>query len=225
VSTKKDNTATALTPEMAKYRDWLIQCDHQASMDFDKAIMTLAGGALAISLAFMREHDPAATLRALWCLPGSWALFTASLLAILASYITSQRGLRKGVEQVDNGTIHQGTAGGVYSTATEWLNLIAAGTFIAGVCCLATFTWLNLEALSKPMGNGKTSNTPPPNPPSATETLTEGYKPPPPPSKGLESMKNDAPIAQPLTVVRESKPGAGYVTPSAPPPPPPKKKP
>ena len=36
---------TAQSAPLEKYRDWLVKAEHQASQDFDKAILTLSGGA------------------------------------------------------------------------------------------------------------------------------------------------------------------------------------
>lgn len=37
------------------YRKWLVEADHKASQAYDKALLTLAGGALGISFAFLKD--------------------------------------------------------------------------------------------------------------------------------------------------------------------------
>jgi len=57
---------------------------HEKATDaFDRAVMTLAGGALGISLAFI--HDVAPHPRDTWVMGVSWLLFVASLVLILLS--------------------------------------------------------------------------------------------------------------------------------------------
>lgn len=50
-------TAVPVPPEEDERR-WLRQADHTASRDFDKAIMTLAAGALGVSIAFVHDIAP-----------------------------------------------------------------------------------------------------------------------------------------------------------------------
>ncbi len=66
-------------------RQWLLQADHAASRDFDKAIMTLAAGALGVSIAFVHDVAPH-PVRVAW-LGWAWGLFAASLVLILLSFL------------------------------------------------------------------------------------------------------------------------------------------
>jgi len=58
-----------------------------AARDFDTALRALAGGALAISIAFVHQiaHHPGHN----WLLALSWLLFAASLALNLLSFLTS----------------------------------------------------------------------------------------------------------------------------------------
>jgi hypothetical protein len=75
----------------AKHREWLVSAYENATQSFDKAIMTLAGGALGVSIAFI--HDVAPKPEHKWLLGVAWSLFALSLLLILASFLTSQRAI------------------------------------------------------------------------------------------------------------------------------------
>jgi hypothetical protein len=69
-----------MAQDLAEWRQWLAEKHHAASQDYDKAVMTLAGGALGLSLAFVKDiaPDPEDT----WALVGAWALFAASLRGV-----------------------------------------------------------------------------------------------------------------------------------------------
>ena len=41
--------------EMAKYREWLVVAEQKSQENFDKTVLTLSGGALGISFAFLKD--------------------------------------------------------------------------------------------------------------------------------------------------------------------------
>ncbi len=92
--------------DIREYRKFLVKADHQASIDFDKAIMTLSGGAFGISIAFLKDVAPNPALGTRVLLIASWVAFAVSLAAILLSYMASMGALRKTIERVDDGTIY-----------------------------------------------------------------------------------------------------------------------
>jgi hypothetical protein len=111
---------------------------HERATDaFDRAVMTLAGGALGISLAFV--HDVAHRPRHKWVMGVSWLLFALSLLLILLSFLTSERAVVKMVGQLDDEDeeIARGKS-------TDFLNWASAAALISGVVFLVIFAWLNL---------------------------------------------------------------------------------
>jgi hypothetical protein len=72
-------------PEKQRAEDrykWLRQTDHEASRDFDKAIMTLSAGALGVSIAFV--HDVAPEPKMVCFLGIAWVAFATSLVLNLA---------------------------------------------------------------------------------------------------------------------------------------------
>lgn len=129
---------------LAQYRKWLVETEHQASRDFDKAITTLSAGALGISIAFVRDLVPEPVLHSVKWLGSSWVLLSLSLLAILISLLISQFALRRAIGQVDKGTIRTELPGGLLATLTVILNILAALALIAGVGSLAFFALANV---------------------------------------------------------------------------------
>jgi hypothetical protein len=138
------NKASAPPSSLEKYREWLVKSEHQASQDFDKAILTLAGGALGLSLVFIDPIKLTGLVREPWLLVLSWFSLASSLLAGLASLLTSRRALRTCIAQLDGDRLGRETPGGRWAGFTEWLNLAAAGLLVGGVICLVTFAWLNI---------------------------------------------------------------------------------
>lgn len=128
--------------ELQKYRDILVEADHQASLNYDNAVMMLSGGALGISITFLKDIVPNPLVATKILLYISWAAFAISLASILVSYLFSMASLRKTIRQVDNGTIYTQPIGGVATKLTEFLRILAALGFVLGV---VGFVWFALS--------------------------------------------------------------------------------
>lgn len=124
-------------------RQWLLKADHEASRDFDKAIMTLAAGALGVSIAFVHNVAPN-PIHVAW-LAWAWMLFAGSLVLILASFLTSQHALRREMQTLAGQGEQDQRPGGWLGTSTVLLNWGAAGALVAGVVALVVFALLNLR--------------------------------------------------------------------------------
>jgi hypothetical protein len=131
--------------EMLKYRDALAAAGQEASTAYDKAIMALSGGALGLSITFMKDivHSPGAV--SLCRLETSWSCLTASLAFILISMLSSQSALRKAIRQVDKESVPGERPGGGFAVVTTWLNGLSAVAFVVGVAFLAWFAIANLH--------------------------------------------------------------------------------
>lgn len=132
---------------VTRYRDWLMKADHRASQAFDKAVMTLAGGALAISFAFLKDLVPSPEKNTLLMLKMGWGALALSLLFTFTSLWTSQRSLRRAMNQLDADSLKGKQPGGAWSLATEVLNIGAGLAFVMGVAFLIWFAVANLSRL------------------------------------------------------------------------------
>jgi hypothetical protein len=121
----------------AAERKRLTDLHEKATDAFDKAVMTLSGGALGISIAFI--HDVAHHPKDRGIIAASWAAFSLSLLLILWSFLSSERAVVKMVHQHDHevGDIPRGKM-------TDLLNWGSAGAFVLGVVLLVIFACLNI---------------------------------------------------------------------------------
>jgi hypothetical protein len=137
------------------HRDWLVNAHHTASQDFDKAVMTLAAGALAISITFIHEIAPHPTHHR-W-LATSWLFLAISLLLVFVSYLASQRVLEHEIGNCDDAIARaiaeergetspptQPSKRDIAGPLTTCLNYGAAGTFVIGVVLLVRFALYNL---------------------------------------------------------------------------------
>jgi hypothetical protein len=118
-------------------RKRLTDLHEKATDSFDRAVMTLSGGALGVSIAFI--HNVAPHPKDKWAIGTSWALFAASLLLILLSFLTSERAIIRMVAQHDGGTeeIPRGQL-------TDYLNWASASAFVIGVIFLVSFALVNV---------------------------------------------------------------------------------
>ena len=134
----------SLSPERQKYREQLLALMNESQGAFDKTIVTLSGGALGVSFAFVKNFvgDAAPQLPLLLFL--AWSCWTLSLAGILASHYTSAAALRRAVEQLDGHRLEHEKPGGVAEKATELLNPAALVLFLAGLISAGVFVFINL---------------------------------------------------------------------------------
>jgi ABC-type Fe3+-siderophore transport system permease subunit len=86
---------------LLKSREWTQKTKHQASLDFDKAVMTLAGGgAIGVTVAFL-DKVAKSPIKQPGLLGIAWVALTLSLLTILVSYLTSIKAHEKVMETTD----------------------------------------------------------------------------------------------------------------------------
>lgn len=138
------NKPTETDNSLDEYRKMLEGYAFEAASAYDKAIMTLSGGALGISFAFIKNivNKPAPeTIMLLWF---AWCTLGVSLASVIVSMLFSQSAIRKAIAQVDNGTIYSAQPGGLSSYLTTFLTWLAGICFVAGVLLLAYFAKLNL---------------------------------------------------------------------------------
>lgn len=141
-----DTHRVGLAEEMREYRSWLVAADQKASEAYDKAVMTLAGGALGLSLTFIREIAKTPRPQSLWRLETSWLCLTLSLGFILLSMLWSQWALRKAMRQVDESSLPGARAGGAFAISTAVLNVLSGSALLVGIGFLAWFSISNVKS-------------------------------------------------------------------------------
>jgi len=169
---------------LGQHRDWLVQTEYEVSTSYDKTLVTLATGALALSVALLKALEVAPSYDALFCLRLGWFSLVASVVVLLASVATGRISLRYAVSFTDHMLLHppsliRSTPAGQKPTPTRWtgwltdaLTAIASILFAVGIASLVYFA-----AIAVPP---KEEVRMPPQASGAADTK-RGYSPPPPP--------------------------------------------
>lgn len=128
----------------AEYREKLLDSEQISIESFDKTVLTLAGGALGLSMAFLQNIVGPAKAVNVGYLTVAWACWAVSLAFTLWSFWLSARAMRKAIQQLDEGTIGMQRPGGFWDWATEKFTFLGGVTFILGVCAMIFFVRSNL---------------------------------------------------------------------------------
>ena len=155
--------------DLSEYRQHLVLAGQKSQEDYDKTLIALSGGALAISFAFLKDYIGSGPIENICLLLLSWSSWGLSLIVVLASFYFSNLSIREAMKQVDERKIEHEKPGGAYSTVTTSLNLIGGLLFFLGVVFMICFASANLN--NRRVDNGKNTR-------SATEayaTATEAY--------------------------------------------------
>lgn len=126
------------------YRQSLIDAEKQGQDSFDKTVISLSGGALGISFIFIKDVIGPNQIIHPELLLATWICWAGSTLAVLISFYTSNRALRRAIEQCDNDTIHCEPPGGFFSKITRTLNKAGIVFLILGIGLMSAFVYLNL---------------------------------------------------------------------------------
>lgn len=140
-----EETPPATRPTLDEYRKWLISAEQKAQDDFDKAVLSLSGGALGISFVFVKDIAGPGEILDAGMLLFAWFSWALSSLSILASYFFSHLALRKAIKQCGDGSIYSQTPGGIFSLLTGCLNALGAALFVAGVLSISAFAYSNMK--------------------------------------------------------------------------------
>ena len=128
-----------------EYRKMLLEAEQKMQSSYDKAVMTLSGGALGRSLAFIKDIADKTSLKSTGWLLTAWVLWGFSVTLILASFFTSSLAIRRAIRQTDEKLIYIEFAGGVLNRITSWLNPLAGGFFFLGVIAIVIFVGGNIK--------------------------------------------------------------------------------
>ena len=128
-----------------EYRTMLLGLEQQMQSAYDKAVMTLSGGALGISLTFLKDVADKTALRNTGWLLTAWILWGLSVTSVLASFFTSSLALRKAIRQTDERLIYVEVVGGRLNQITSFLNPFAGLLFFLGVVSIVLFVGGNIR--------------------------------------------------------------------------------
>lgn len=130
---------------IADYRGLLTKTEQEAQSDFDKAVLTLSGGALGLSFAFTKDVVGTENVVHTSYLLAAWIAWGLSSTSILLSFFTSQLALRKAIKQLDAGKLGMERPGGWFDWVTARLNLAGLILFLSGLTVMIIFLCFNVN--------------------------------------------------------------------------------
>jgi len=151
-----------------------------AYQQYDRAVLTLSSGFLALSIAFINQIVDLDKATGLNLLIAAWAFFVVTILFTVISYRTGEKALKHAIDNLDT-VLRKDDEGSLksksgWSTITTVLNWLSAGSFVLAVLLLFYFVSTNLPYDMNDEKETATQNT--------TDTVKKGevpVQPPPPP--------------------------------------------
>jgi len=132
-----------------KTRQSYNEAELEVSGRYDKWILTLSGGALGLSIAFIEKIAKNPTPDTLFWLKISWGCLVISLLTALLSLVTSQSAIRENREELDSAHSEKRAPNLIFprwfSCITNGLNWGSLLLFILGVTFLCVFSFKNID--------------------------------------------------------------------------------
>ena len=129
-------------------RDDLLARQLSNSVEFDKSILTLSTGMLALSLAFIKDVVDLSHARYTPFLIFSWGLFGGAIISTLLSFMTSQMGIDRQLDYAEKYYLHDlkeyRTKINVPARVTDWLNRLAGIFFVLAVTLTIAFVIQNV---------------------------------------------------------------------------------
>lgn len=184
--------------QLDEYRKWLVSAEQKSQEAFDKTVLSLSGGALAISFTFIKDIIGPESIVLTSLLIAAWLAWAFSTFAVLCSYYLSHLALRQAITQVDNGTIYKQPPGGKFACLTAMLNAAGAVLFLVGICCITIFAAANLSSEGatnvRQKTNASTISTITPN--STATTTPPDTRQPPSINGGVHSPTSSASAVQ-----------------------------
>jgi hypothetical protein len=158
--------------DLQEYEKRLLDLKHESIRELDKWLITLSGGALGVSFAFIKDLITPEKMTRIDLLFWSWMCWGLSIMSVLGAFFCSYRAMEKAGRQCRAGTIHKERPGGRWDKATVTLNPLAGGFFLGGVLLISVFARTNLDKIAtkgdtnaRPKANTTTTTT-------TTETRT-----------------------------------------------------
>lgn len=128
-----------------EYRKHLTETYEELSTGYARTLITLAGGALAISMAFVKDivGTDGEAFR-VWLMV-AWACWAVSLCLVLGAYYCGREAARFAIKQHDRPEEESGDVGerpgGAWAVAVDWLGGLSLAAFVGGIFVFVTFVF------------------------------------------------------------------------------------
>lgn len=133
---------------LSKYREDILHRQLSNNENYDKAVLSLGTAFLGFSMAFLKDFVSYKNAICALLLPVSWALFCLSIVATVASFFISQKGLSTQLEYAEKYYLENDQS---YLTkinpAARWTDLVNYGSafsFVLAIISTIFFVVVNL---------------------------------------------------------------------------------
>ena len=133
-------------------RKTLFQTAKEASDQYSKAILTLAGGSLALSITFIKEIAPSPSERSVVFLGLAWIAYAMSMLGTTTSFLLGEFAYMRQIDLSQAALLETGTPTVTTNRYVPWMKALdIAGLllFAAGLALTLLFATMNLNARAK----------------------------------------------------------------------------
>jgi len=122
------------------YREDLVKTRRESQTLYDKAVIILSGGALGLSLSFVKELLGAHQIYFVACLMIAWALWAISCGLVLYSHFASVTAHDEAIAALDDNRLPSKAA----DKLTALFNVLSGVGFLIGLLFFALFAYANL---------------------------------------------------------------------------------
>ena len=129
---------------LKEYRTELIKTVPKLNENYNKLIVTLSGGALALSIAFLKDILKQEEIRSCLFIILAWLALIVSLASVLGSLLFGIEAHKKAIDQVDKDLIYSNTPGGIFTKITDILHYSGAVFLVIGLVLIAIFVCNNM---------------------------------------------------------------------------------
>lgn len=129
--------------DRSEYREFLIATQSKLNENYDKLVVTLSGGALALSMTFISDIVNLGQLSDEKLLLFSWGLFVLSIASILGEILFGIHAYKRAVRQLDSNE-DASNIGGWFGFFSTCLQRLAALSLLAGLITISYFVYLNM---------------------------------------------------------------------------------
>jgi hypothetical protein len=126
------------------FRDTLQRYSTESQDDYDKAVLSLSGGALGISFAFLKDFVGSREVPHPWLLAVAWSCWGFSLLSVLWSFYSARIAFDRAIEKWDAKVRDPKELGGNPNAVTKALNFLSGVLFLLGVISMTVFASFSL---------------------------------------------------------------------------------
>jgi len=127
----------------SEYRKQLIDLEQSVHESYDKTLITLSGGALATSIAFLKDIVGDKTPICKEYATYAWISWSTSLVLLLMGLYFGTLAYRHAVKQLDENKLNEKNPGGLWNPLIKGLNAFGGITFVVGLIFFLIFAYKN----------------------------------------------------------------------------------